>query len=85
VEGRSYPANSPSFLCRRRILGAFPGVDICRNSDGDTAYPGNPHSPVSHYDAPVEFTGMLINVTVWLDDDQSLDGIGVGRAHIASE
>jgi arylsulfatase A-like enzyme len=42
-------------------------------------------SPVSHYDAPFEFTGRLIKVTVSMDDDQSLDGTGVGRAHIASE
>jgi arylsulfatase len=42
-------------------------------------------SPVSHYQAPFEFTGRLIKVTVAMDDDQVLDGDGVGRAEIARE
>jgi arylsulfatase len=42
-------------------------------------------SPVSHYQAPFEFTGKLIKVTVMMDDDQVLDGDGVGRAQIARE
>jgi hypothetical protein len=29
-------------------------------------------SPVSHYEAPFEFTGGLIKVTVTMDDDQML-------------
>ena len=42
-------------------------------------------SPVSHYDAPFSFTGELIKVTVTMDDDQSLDGDGIGRARLAQE
>lgn len=42
-------------------------------------------SPVSHYDAPFAFTGQLIKVTVTMDDDQTLDGDGVGRAQMARE
>jgi len=42
-------------------------------------------SPVSHYQAPFEFTGKLGKVTVTMDDDQVLDGEGVGRAQMARE
>ena len=42
-------------------------------------------SPVSLYDAPFEFTGKLLKVVVTMDDDQSLDGEGVGRAQMASQ
>jgi arylsulfatase len=42
-------------------------------------------SPVSHYVSPFEFTGKLVKVTVTMDDDQKLDGDGVGRAQIARE
>jgi arylsulfatase A-like enzyme len=42
-------------------------------------------SPVSHYQAPFEFTGKLVKVTVTMDDDQALDGDGVGRAQMARE
>src|SRR5439155_4934666 len=42
-------------------------------------------SPVSYYEAPFEFTGKLIKVTVTMDDDQRLDGDGVGRAQLARE
>jgi hypothetical protein len=42
-------------------------------------------SPVSHYQAPFAFTGKLIKVTVTMDDDQVLDGDGVGRAQMARE
>ena len=42
-------------------------------------------SPVSHYQAPFEFTGTLVKVTVTMDDDQILDGDGVGRAQMARE
>jgi len=42
-------------------------------------------SPVSHYDAPFAFTGRLIRVTVSMDDDQTLDGDGVGLAQLARE
>src|SRR5207244_1604694 len=37
-------------------------------------------SPVSHYNAPFEFTGRLLKVTVTMLDDQKLDGDGVGKA-----
>jgi arylsulfatase A-like enzyme len=42
-------------------------------------------SPVSHYQAPFAFTGKLVKVTVTMDDDQILDGDGVGRAQMARE
>jgi hypothetical protein len=42
-------------------------------------------SPVSHYAAPFEFTGKLIKVVVNMDDDQMLDGEGVGQARMSSE
>ncbi|WP_256868448.1 arylsulfatase [Candidatus Entotheonella palauensis] len=42
-------------------------------------------SPVSHYEAPFTFTGNLIHVTVIMDDDQMLDGDGVGQAQMARQ
>ena len=42
-------------------------------------------SPVSHYEAPFKFSGKLIKVTVTMDDDQTLDGDGIGRAQMAQE
>ncbi len=42
-------------------------------------------SPVSHYDAPFAFTGRLVKVTVTMDDDQMLDGDGIGHAQLARE
>jgi arylsulfatase len=42
-------------------------------------------SPVSHYDAPFEFTGRLSRVTVTMDEDQKLDGDGVGSAEMARQ
>ena len=36
-------------------------------------------SPVSNYESPFEFTGKLIKVTVTMDDDQMVDGDGIGR------
>jgi hypothetical protein len=42
-------------------------------------------SPVSHYENPFEFTGKLTKVTVTMDDDQVLDGDGIGRAQLARE
>jgi hypothetical protein len=42
-------------------------------------------SPVSHYDAPFEFSGKLIRVVVTMDDDQTLDGDGVGQAHMSAQ
>jgi hypothetical protein len=42
-------------------------------------------SPVSDYKAPFKFSGKLIKVTVTMDNDQTLDGDGIGRAQIAHE
>jgi arylsulfatase len=42
-------------------------------------------SPVSHYEAPFEFTGHLLRVTVKMHDDQKLDGEGVGNAEMARQ
>ncbi len=42
-------------------------------------------SPVSHYDAPFEFTGRLLRVTVVMHDDQRLDGDDVGNAEMARQ
>jgi hypothetical protein len=42
-------------------------------------------SPVSHYDAPFEFTGKLLKVIVKMHNDQTLDGEGVGNAEMARQ
>ncbi len=42
-------------------------------------------SPVSHYEPPFRFTGQLRKVVVTMDDDQALDGDGVGEAVMARE
>jgi len=42
-------------------------------------------SPVSHYDAPFEFTGRLLRVTIAMHSDQKLDGGGVGDAGMARQ
>jgi arylsulfatase A-like enzyme len=42
-------------------------------------------SPVSHYDAPFEFSGRLLRVTVAMHNDQKLDGEGVGNAAMARQ
>ena len=42
-------------------------------------------SPVSHYQAPFEFTGSLSRVTVKMDDDQKLDSHAVGHAQMARQ
>ncbi|WP_119419852.1 arylsulfatase [Desertibaculum subflavum] len=42
-------------------------------------------SPVADYPAPFAFTGRLRKVTVTMDDDQSLDGEGVGKAEMARQ
>ena len=42
-------------------------------------------SPVSHYDAPFEFTGQLKRVTVVMHNDQKLDGEGIGSAEMARQ
>jgi arylsulfatase A-like enzyme len=42
-------------------------------------------SPVSHYEAPFEFTGRLLRVRVAMHNDQKLDGDGVGDAEMARQ
>lgn len=42
-------------------------------------------SPVSDYKAPFEFTGRLLKVAVTMDDDQVLDGEGIGLAEMARQ
>lgn len=42
-------------------------------------------SPVSDYAAPFTFSGRLSHVTVTMQDEQTLDGDGVGRAEMARQ
>ena len=42
-------------------------------------------SPVSDYASPFAFTGKLVKVIVTMDDDQTLDGDGVGAAQMAHD
>ena len=42
-------------------------------------------SPVSHYAAPFPFTGRLDRIEVVMDDDQALDGDGLGQSRLARE
>jgi arylsulfatase len=42
-------------------------------------------SPVSHYEAPFEFTGRLLRVTVVMHNDQKFDSDGVGAAEMARQ
>jgi len=42
-------------------------------------------SPVSHYASPFAFTGKLVKVIVTMDDDQILDGDGIGHAELARD
>jgi arylsulfatase len=54
---------------------SWSGLDIGRDRS----------SPVSHYEAPFEFTGRLLRVTVTMHDDQKLDGDAVGAAEMARQ
>jgi hypothetical protein len=54
---------------------SWSGLDIGRDRS----------SPVSHYEAPFEFTGQLLRVTVDMHDDQKLDGEGIGTAEMARQ
>jgi arylsulfatase len=54
---------------------SWSGLDIGRDRS----------SPVSHYEAPFEFTGRLLRVTVAMHDDQKLDGEGIGNAEMARQ
>jgi len=40
---------------------------------------------VGLHDAPFEFTGRLLRVTVAMHNDQKLDGEGVGNAEMARQ
>ncbi len=42
-------------------------------------------TPIADYRAPFEFTGLLSQLVVTLDDDQALDGEAIGRAELARE
>jgi arylsulfatase len=69
------PAGSLKTQLGFHTLISWSGLDIGR----DRA------SPVSHYPAPFEFTGRLKRVTVTMDDQQGLDGDGIGAAEMARQ
>ncbi len=54
---------------------SWSGLDIGRDRS----------SPVSHYEAPFAFTGLLRKVTVTMDDQARLDGDGIGHAEMARQ
>jgi len=57
------------------LMVSWSGLDIGRDRG----------SAVSNYDPPFKFTGQLRKVTITMDDDQELDGEGVGRAEMSRE
>jgi arylsulfatase A-like enzyme len=57
------------------LLIAWSGLDIGRDRG----------SPVAPYAAPFEFTGKLRRVVVTMDEDQVLDGDGIGEAEMARQ
>ena len=69
------PAGSRQTQLGFHNLISWSGLDIGRDRG----------SPVSHYNAPFEFTGRLLQVTVAMHDDQKLDGDGVGNAEMARQ
>ena len=69
------PAGSLQTQLGFHNLISWSGLDIGRDRG----------SPVSHYDAPFEFTGRLLRVTVVMHDDQKLDGDDVGNAEMARQ
>lgn len=69
------PAGSLQTKLGFHNLISWSGLDIGRDRG----------SPVSHYDAPFEFTGRLLRVTVAMHDDQTLDGDDVGNAEMARQ
>jgi arylsulfatase len=69
------PAGSLQTQLGFNTLISWSGLDIGRDRS----------SPVSHYDAPFEFTGKLLRVTVDMHADQKLDGEGVGNAEMARQ
>jgi arylsulfatase A-like enzyme len=69
------PAGSLQTELGFHTLISWSGLDIGRDRS----------SPVSHYEAPFEFTGRLLRVTVAMHSDQKLDGDGVGAAEMARQ
>ena len=69
------PAGGLTTQLAFNILISWSGLDIGRDRG----------SPVSHYEAPYEFTGRLSRVTVVMHDDQALDGDAVGQAAMARQ
>jgi hypothetical protein len=69
------PAGSLQTQLGFHNLISWSGLDIGRDRG----------SPVSHYDAPFEFTGRLLRVTVAMHSDQNLDGDHVGNAEMARQ
>jgi arylsulfatase len=69
------PAGSLQTQLAFHNLISWSGLDIGRDRG----------SPVSQYDAPFEFTGRLLRVTVVMENDQKLDGDGVGNAEMARQ
>jgi len=69
------PAGSLQTQLGFHTLISWSGLDIGRDRG----------SPVSHYDAPFEFTGRLLRVSVAMHSDQKLDGDGVGAAEMARQ
>jgi len=69
------PAGSLKTELAFRSFISWSGLDIGRDRG----------SPVSHYEAPFEFTGKLLRVTVRMRDDQKLDGESVANAQMARQ
>ena len=69
------PAGSLKTELAFRSLISWSGLDIGRDRG----------SPVSRYEAPFEFTGKLLRVTVRMRDDQKLDGESVANAQMARQ
>ncbi|MFK4656483.1 arylsulfatase A-like enzyme [Bradyrhizobium japonicum] len=69
------PAGSLQTQLGFHTLISWSGLDIGRDRG----------SPVSHYEAPFEFEGRLLRVTVTMHNDQKLDGDAVGNAQMARQ
>jgi arylsulfatase len=69
------PAGSLTSQLAFNTLISWSGLDIGRDRG----------SPVSHYEAPYEFTGRLSRVTVIMHEDQTLDDDAVGQAAVARQ
>ena len=69
------PAGSLRTQLAFNTLISWSGLDIGRDRG----------SPVSRYAAPFEFTGRLLRVSVAMQNDQKLDGDGVGNAEMARQ